>query len=330
MMRIIKKHEGEPSSSEVTPEALYLSRRSFMKAAGTAAAAGVLAACGVAPEGKIAPLSTATPTALTVAKSPTPLPGVDESGAPFTAVEAATHYNNFYEFSMDKDSVYSLAEKFHPLPWSIEVTGLVEKPKTFAIEDITRKFTSEERIYRLRCVEGWSMVIPWLGFPLSSLLKEVQPAGDANYVRFTTVMRPDEMPGQKFQMFTWPYTEGLRLDEAMHPLTILSTGMYGKDLLNQNGAPIRLVVPWKYGFKSAKSIVRIELVAYQPATFWETSAPDEYGFYSNVNPGHPHPRWSQATERRIGEFNRRKTLMFNGYADQVASLYQGMDLDKNY
>jgi sulfoxide reductase catalytic subunit YedY len=321
----------EPGQSEITPESLYISRRKFMTIAGAVVAGSALAACGVLPAGQITstPLP-APPLAGGRAPSPTPITGMDETGAPFTVIEAVTHYNNFYEFSMDKDSVYSLAEKFNPLPWTIEVGGLVQKPKTFDMEEILKMFPSEERIYRLRCVEGWSMVIPWLGFPLSSLLKQVEPTGDAKFVRFTSVMRPEEMPGQNFKAFAWPYIEGLRLDEAMHPLTILSTGLYGKSLLNQNGAPIRLVVPWKYGFKSAKSIVKIELVSEQPISFWETSGPEEYGFYSNVNPNHPHPRWSQATERRLGELARRPTLMFNGYAAQVASLYNGMDLDKNY
>jgi len=212
----------------------------------------------------------------------------------------------------------------------VDVYGLVNRPKTYGIEDLLKKFTQEERVYRLRCVEGWSMVIPWTGFSLAALLKEVEPTADAKYVRFETVYRPEEMKGQGNRFYPWPYQEGLRLDEAMHELTTLATGLYGLPMPNQNGAPIRLVVPWKYGFKSIKSIVKIELVDKQPETFWKVVNPKEYGFYSNVNPDHPHPRWFQNTERRIGELSRRPTLLFNGYADQVAHLYDGMDLDLYY
>ncbi|MEA4907144.1 MAG: protein-methionine-sulfoxide reductase catalytic subunit MsrP [Anaerolineaceae bacterium] len=306
-------------SSEITPESAYFSRRDFMKAAGVAGAtAALLAACGTAPQGSLA---SSTP-----GEATTVLPDVP------TDYEAITHYNNFYEFSTDKEAVARLAEKFQPSPWQVEVYGLVEKPQTFSIEDVLAKFPREERVYRLRCVEGWSMVIPWTGFPLGKLLKEVAPTGDAKYVRFETVYRPDEMPGQNSMFYPWPYQEGLRMDEAMHDLTLLATGMYGKEIPNQDGAPLRLVVPWKYGFKSIKSIVKIELVDYQPATLWNTIAPDEYGFYSNVNPQRPHPRWSQESERRIGDttFSRRPTLMFNGYADEVAQLYTGIDLIQNY
>jgi sulfoxide reductase catalytic subunit YedY len=212
----------------------------------------------------------------------------------------------------------------------VEVSGMVNNPKTYAVEDLIKQFPPEERIYRLRCVEAWSMVIPWEGFQLSKLLKEVEPTSDAKYVRFTALMDTKDMPGQKDGFYPWPYQEGLRLDEAMNELVILATGLYGEPLPPQDGAPIRLVVPWKYGFKSVKAIVKIELVAEQPATMWSSIAPNEYGFYANVNPNVPHPRWSQATERRIGELSRRETLLFNGYADQVADLYQGMDLKKNY
>jgi sulfoxide reductase catalytic subunit YedY len=215
-------------------------------------------------------------------------------------------------------------------PWTVAVGGLVNNPKTYGVEDLLAKFTQEERIYRLRCVEGWSMVIPWQGFPLAGVLREVDPMSKAKYVRFETLYDPKQMPGQNVGFYHWPYAEGLRLDEAMNDLTILSTGLYGKTLLPQNGAPIRLVVPWKYGFKSIKSIVRVELVDYQPETLWHAIAPNEYGFYSNVNPDRPHPRWSQASERRIGEAGRRPTLMFNGYAEEVASLYEGMDLQEYY
>jgi sulfoxide reductase catalytic subunit YedY len=249
----------------------------------------------------------------------------------------ATSYNNFYEFGSDKADPARNSGSFKPLPWAVKVDGLVANPKTFALEDIVKPARLEERIYRLRCVEGWSMVIPWIGFPLSELLKRVEPQGSAKYVAFETVVRPAEMPGQRglFQTLPWPYVEGLRLDEAMHPLTILAVGMYGETLPSQCGAPIRLVVPWKYGFKSIKSIVRISLVQDQPPISWSIQNSGEYGFYSNVNPEVDHPRWSQATERRIGDGSglfqkRRPTLMFNGYGEQVASLYAGMDLRANY
>jgi len=306
--------------SEITPKSLYLSRRDFLKAAGIATGAVFLAAC--------APSATATPTPTLPA--PQANGKTDELGDTFTPFDDITHFNNFYEFSEDKQAVSGLAEKFTTHPWTVEVGGLVGHPQKFAIEDLLKKFPQEERIYRLRCVEAWSMVIPWTGFTLASLLNEVQPLSDAKYVRFETVLRPEEMPGQKSMFYAWPYTEGLRLDEAMHDLTILATGLYGETLPAADGAPVRLVVPWKYGFKSIKSIVRIDLVADQPATFWNNLSPREYGFYSNVNPDRPHPRWSQASERRIGELNRRPTLMFNGYADQVAHLYEGMDLLQSY
>jgi sulfoxide reductase catalytic subunit YedY len=226
--------------------------------------------------------------------------------------------------------VASLAQGFKPSPWAVEVYGLVNKPKTYGMEDLLKNFTQEERIYRLRCVEAWSMVIPWTGFPLASILKEVEPTSAAKFVRFESVDRPDEMPGLSMSGYSWPYQEGLRLDEAMHDLTILATGLYGEPMPNQNGAPIRVVVPWKYGFKSIKSIIKIELVAESPSTLWNDANPREYGFYSNVNPDRPHPRWSQASERRIGELGRRETLPFNGYGAQVAHLYDGMDLLENY
>jgi len=261
---------------------------------------------------------------------PTVSQNTDELGDPLTSFEAITNYNNFYEFSMSKEAVARLAQGFTVAPWTITVGGLVNNPKTYDIDDLRKRFPQEERIYRLRCVEGWSMVIPWLGFPLGALLREVDPQSRARYVRFETVMRPEEMPGQRDPYFPWPYVEGLRLDEAMHDLTILSTGLYGKQLLPQNGAPVRLVVPWKYGFKSIKSIVKIDLVEEQPTSLWMASAPHEYGFYANVNPDVPHPRWSQATERRIGELGRRPTLKFNGYEEEVAALYAGMDLRANY
>jgi sulfoxide reductase catalytic subunit YedY len=313
------KYKSVPvKSSEITPYSQYVSRRDFLKAAGIVTGSALLAACS--------PRGTATP----AADAPVYPVEKDELGDPTNSFEDITHYNNYYEFTTDKEGVARLAEKFNPKPWTVEVYGLVNKPKTYAIEDLLSKFPQEERIYRLRCVEAWSMVIPWTGFSLSRLLKEVEPTSDAKFVRFETVDRPDEMPGQKSPFYPWPYQEGLRLDEAMHDLTILATGLYGQPMPNQNGAPIRLVVPWKYGFKSIKSIVKIELVDKQPATLWSSVGPDEYGFYSNVNPDRPHPRWSQASERRIGELSRRPTLMFNGYAEQVAGLYNGMDLVSNY
>ena len=310
-------------SSEITPEHIYRSRRQFLKAMGVLGAGALLAACGpLAPGQSGAPQ--ATPADLqTVAQT-------DELDDPLNSYEAITNYNNYYEFTTDKELVAVLASDFQSSPWQVEVTGLVNNPKTFGLEDLLKSFPQEERIYRLRCVEGWSMVIPWNGFPLSALLKQVDPTSQAKYVRFVTRYDPDIYPGQNSRFYPWPYQEGLRLDEAMHDLTILATGLYGKELPPQNGAPVRLVVPWKYGFKSIKAIIRIELVAEQPATLWSTVAPHEYGFYANVNPDVPHPRWSQASERRSGESGRRPTLLFNGYAEEVAHLYKDMDLSRYY
>lgn len=254
----------------------------------------------------------------------------DELGESVTTVKDITNFNNYYEFTVSKEGVAGFAEKFQTSPWDVEVYGLVNKPRKFSVDDLVKKFQPEERIYRLRCVEGWSMVIPWVGFPLAKLLEEVEPTLDARYVRFETVFRPEEMPGQKQAVYPWPYQEGLRLDEALNDLTILATGLYGGELPAQNGGGIRLVVPWKYGFKSIKAVIKIELVSAQPSTLWNTIAPNEYGFYSNVNPNVDHPRWSQSTERRIGEVSRRDTLLFNGYAEQVAHLYEAMDLKVNY
>jgi len=251
-----------------------------------------------------------------------------------TKFEAATTYNNFYEFGVNKEDPARLAGTLKPRPWAVQVDGLVHKPKTYDIDELLRLAPLEERVYSLRCVEGWSMVLPWIGYPLAALLKRVEPTGKARYVEFTTLLDPSQFPAQRPSFFgfslEWPYVEGLRLDEALHPLTLLTVGMYGQVLPNQNGAPVRVVVPWKYGFKSAKSLVRIRAVADEPKTAWNRAAPQEYGFYSNVNPAVSHPRWSQATERRIGEFRRRPTLPFNGYGDQVAPLYAGMDLKKHY
>ncbi len=305
--------------SEITPEHIYLARRGFIKAMGFTAAGALLAACALQETSE-------------QIEGPTPVAdaGTDEFGDPLNSFEAITNYNNYYEFSIDKTAVAQIASDFETSPWSVEVGGLVRNPGVYDIQDLRTKFTQEERVYRLRCVEGWSMVIPWLGFPLRALLDEVEPTSDARYVRFETVYRPEDMPGQRSGFYNWPYIEGLRIDEAMNNLTLLATGLYGRDLLPQSGAPVRLVVPWKYGFKSIKSIVRIDLVEEQPVSLWMAAAPHEYGFYANVNPDVPHPRWSQSSERRIGETGRRPTLPFNGYADEVAYLYEGMDLKVNY
>jgi sulfoxide reductase catalytic subunit YedY len=308
------------SPSEITPEHLYLSRRRFIKGIGAlATSALVLSGCG--------PVAAPSPTPSAPADDAAPQAGAggDELGDPLTPEEDINSYNNYYEFSLGKEQVAELAQDFRTSPWTVEVGGLVNQPRTFDLDDL-REFGEQERIYRMRCVEAWSMVIPWLGFPLAELLREVEPTSDAQYVRLETLYDPEQMPGQRNQRFPWPYVEGLRLDEAMHDLAILATGIYGKPLLPQTGAPVRLVVPWKYGFKSIKSIVKIDLVADMPVSLWMAQAPNEYGFYANVNPNVAHPRWSQSTERRIGEGGRRKTLLFNGYEEEVAHLYQGMDL----
>jgi len=305
----VKKRTGiEIPSSEITPKHLYLSRRKFLKgaAAGAATLAGsaVLASCRPSAPGS---------------ESETP-PGevgatTDELGDSLTEYRDVVGYNNFYEFALDKESVASRAANFVTSPWQLTVGGLVNNPKTYDLDDLVR-FDQEERIYRLRCVEAWSMVIPWIGFPLSALLADVEPRSSAKYVRFETLYDPEQMPGQR--------------SRAVHDLTLLATGLYGEDLPPQNGAPVRLVVPWKYGFKNIKSIVKIDLVEEMPISLWMQASPREYGFYANVNPEVPHPRWSQATERRIGESGRRNTPIFNGYADQVAALYEGMDLQVNF
>jgi methionine sulfoxide reductase catalytic subunit len=274
--------------------------------------------------------SGASPAATNVPAEPKAGQATDELGDKLTSYQDVTTYNNYYEFGTGKDDPAVRAKNFKTAPWTVQVGGLVNKARTFGVDDLARMFPPEERIYRLRCVEAWSMVIPWMGFQLNKLLKEVEPTSAAKYVRFETLDDPMQMPGQRDRTYVWPYVEGLRLDEAMNDLVLLATGLYGKPTLPQNGAPIRLVVPWKYGFKSIKSIVKIDLVTEQPTSLWMNAAPDEYGFYSNVNPAVSHPRWSQASERRIGETGRRKTLPFNGYADQVAGLYAGMDLAKYY
>ena len=309
-------------SSEITPEALYVDRRRFL---GVAAAAGAVAAAGI-----LAPA--------VLRRGGEGAAGVRIAGGDvgqeredkLTPFDDVTSYNNFYEFGTGKDDPKRNAGTLRPKPWTVRVDGEVARPADYALEDFLKPHRQQERVYRLRCVEGWSMVIPWLGFPLAELLRRVQPTSKARFVEFTTLLDPRQMPGQRSNVLPWPYVEALRLDEAMHPLTILATGVYDRALPNQNGAPLRLVVPWKYGFKSGKSIVKIRLTERQPATTWNVAAADEYGFYANVNPQVDHPRWSQARERRIGEWLRRPTLMFNGYGDQVASLYRGMDLRANY
>ncbi len=330
-------------SSEITPEHVYINRRKFMQGLGVVAGAAVLAACTAPAQQTPKPVSPATsgPAATPagegtsggatgVSAEPKASKDTDELGDKLTPYEAVTTYNNYYEFSTDKSEPARLSVDFRTAPWTVAVGGLVNKPRTFGIEELTHLFVPEERIYRLRCVEAWSMVIPWLGFQLNKLLEQVEPTSAAKYVRFETLEDPTQMPGQRSPWYQWPYVEGLRIDEAMNDLSILATGLYGKPTLPQNGAPIRLVVPWKYGFKSIKSIVKIDLVAEQPTSLWMAAAPNEYGFYANVNPAVDHPRWSQASERRIGETGRRKTLPFNGYTEQVAGLYTGMDLATYY
>jgi|SRR5215217_1219471 len=304
------RHGGDLTENDVTPQGVYLRRREFMTGvagAGLALAAGPASA--VALKGAPSRYST------------------DEKKTPR---EDVTGYNNFYEFGLDKEDPARNAGKLKVAPWTVKIDGACNKPGTYDLADFLRGNPLQERIYRLRCVEGWSMVIPWLGVPLADLLKRYEPTSKARYVAFETLYRPAEMPGQRRPVLEWPYREGLRIDEAMNPLAIMAVGLYGETLPNQNGAPMRLVVPWKYGFKSIKSVTRISFVEKQPRTAWNVSAPREYGFYSNVNPEVDHPRWSQASERRIGEFRRRETLMFNGYGEQVASLYRGMDLKKNF
>ncbi len=318
---LIKKAE-DILSSEITPKSLYLNRRKFMAGA---AAAGAFAASGLGISKFLSPSATVL--------AGTKIDGLQKS--PFSTTEKVTpytdvtHYNNYYEFSTDKDGPAELAKNFRTRPWKVKIEGAVAKKQEIDIDTIMKMAPAEERIYRHRCVEGWSIVVPWVGFSLSELIKRANPTSKAKFVEFTTIYDPSQMPGQRRDVLQWPYVEGLRMDEAMHPLTLLCFGMYGEQLPNQDGAPLRIVVPWKYGFKSAKAIVRINFTDKQPRNTWNLSAPQEYGFYSNVNPNVDHPRWSQAKERRLGEFTKRPTLMFNGY-DQVASLYSGMDLKKNF
>ncbi|OIO59107.1 MAG: protein-methionine-sulfoxide reductase catalytic subunit MsrP [Alphaproteobacteria bacterium CG_4_10_14_0_2_um_filter_63_37] len=303
-------------ASEITDRELYLRRRDFIKL-GAAATVGALSLAGLPLTAWGARKLHGKPSRFST----------DETPAPKNEI---TQYNNFYEFTTDKQEVAEAARNFKTDSWSVQVEGEVENPRTFTMEELLTRFPLEERIYRLRCVEGWSMVVPWIGFELSHLLKEVRPTSKGKFVAFESVLDPKQMPNQNRALLRWPYTEGLRIDEAMHPLTLMVVGLYGEILPNQNGAPIRLAVPWKYGFKSAKSIVRIRLTETQPPCTWNISNPREYGFYSNVNPEVDHPRWSQARERRLGEWTRRPTLMFNGYGDEVAHLYTGMDLRKNF
>ncbi|HUX90665.1 MAG TPA: protein-methionine-sulfoxide reductase catalytic subunit MsrP [Gallionellaceae bacterium] len=320
---LIKK-PSDIKSSEITSQQAYLSRRDFISS--SAHALGVITA-GLAAPGLLLGSQEAE-------ANTTKLSGLRKSvlsaNEPLTPYKDVTTYNNFYEFGTDKYSPAQLAGTLNPHPWTITVEGEVKKPKTYDIDALLKLAPLEERIYRLRCVEGWSMVIPWAGFPLSELIKQVQPNGNAKFVEFISLHDPKQMPGQRTSVLDWPYVEGLRMDEAMHPLTILALGLYGEVLPKQNGAPVRLVAPWKYGFKGAKSIVKIRFSSTPIASSWMKANPSEYGYFANVNPNVDHPRWSQARERRIGEFSKRETLMFNGYAEQVAHMYSGMDLKKFY
>lgn len=319
---LIKKASDIPSS-EITPKSLYLNRRKFLAGA---ALAGASAALGAGLKETIFPSATVF--------AGNKINGIQKSS--FSTTETVTpyndvtHYNNYYEFGTSKDEPAESAKNFRTRPWKVKIEGQVEKKQELDVDEIIKMAPPEERIYRHRCVEAWSIVVPWVGFSLSELIKRAKPTSKAKFVEFTTLFDLNQMPGQRRQVLDWPYVEGLRMDEAMNPLALLCFGMYGEDLPNQDGAPIRLVVPWKYGFKCGKSIVKIRFTDYQPRNTWNVSAPQEYGFYANVNPNVDHPRWSQAKERRLGEFFKRPTLMFNGYGDQVASLYSGMDLKKNF
>ena len=319
---LIKKPD-DIRSSEITDEKHYVDRRKFIVAAGAVgvAAVGAAWAGGVLTPGLLRARPRGRGEDVTVTGQ-----GEDK----INSYEDITSYNNYYEFGTDKEDPKANAHTLRTRPWTVQVTGLVKKPATYQFEDLIKPHKLQDRVYRLRCVEAWSMVIPWQGIPLADMIRRFEPLPSAKYVAFTTLLRPSEMPGQRRQTLQWPYVEGLRMDEAMHPLTLMVTGLYGKTLPNQNGAPLRLIVPWKYGFKGIKSIVKIDFVEQQPPTTWSIANPDEYGFYANVNPTVDHPRWTQSRERRIGEFRRRPTLMFNGYGDQVAQLYAGMDLRKNY
>ncbi len=320
---LIKK-APDVRESEVTPKELFLRRREFIAAAGVTAAAVATNGFGLLKDDEVGAQNPKAQKLGDLKKSPF---STDEK---INSYKDVTTYNNFYEFGTDKDDPGKYAGTLRPRPWSVVVEGQCGKPGTYDIEDIMKWAPLEERIYRMRCVEAWSMVIPWAGYPMSEFLKRFEPTSKAKYVQFKTLVDPKQMPGQTEPALPWPYVEGLRMDEAMHPLTLLGLGLYGEVLPNQNGAPLRLVVPWKYGFKSIKSIVRVEFTEKEPYNTWKQMQSSEYGFYANVNPQVDHPRWSQGSERRLGEFFRRKTLMFNGYGDQVASLYTGMDLRKNF
>lgn len=314
--------------SEITPPDVYFNRRMFLRGGIVAATAAGTALAYRRLNG--VDLVTGEQPPIPGIVKPGPGQGFTVAGEALTPRDSIANYNNFYEFTTNKDGVAAAAADFKTDGWTITVDGLCAKPRVFDMDDLRKVAPPEERVYRMRCVEAWSMVIPWVGFALGKLLAKVEPTSAAKFVAFETLMDPERMPNQTTSVLDWPYVEGLRIDEAMHPLAILATGLYGQELPPQDGAPVRLVTPWKYGFKGIKSIVKISLVAAKPPTTWNKRAPDEYGFYANVNPNHDHPRWSQATERRIGETSRRKTLPFNGYADQVASLYTGMDLDVEF
>jgi sulfoxide reductase catalytic subunit YedY len=316
---MVRSHEVSSPVDRPTPLRLYLRRREFLAlGAGSMVGAAALARAGLA----------------TAESEPPLLPGVkkgpfstDEKPTPY---EDVTHYNNYYEFGTGKEDPAANAGSFRTRPWSVSFEGEIRNPQTVAIDDLMSWFPLEERIYRMRCVEAWSMVVPWVGFPLADLVRRLDPTPKARYVAFTSLLDPSQMPGQRRGVLPWPYVEGLRLDEATHPLTLLVVGLYGRGLPNQDGAPLRLIVPWKYGFKGIKAVTKVRFVETQPRTTWSAMAPNEYGFYANVNPAVDHPRWSQARERRIGEFFKRPTLPFNGYGDQVAHLYDGMDLRRNF
>lgn len=319
---MIIKRPDSVKSSEITDEAVYLNRRKFITSTSKAA----LAIAGGMTLPELAGFNRAQ-AALTLGDIRKSRYVLDEEKTPLKDI---TRYNNFYEFSTDKEGPALLSKNFRTDPWTLRIDGEVKNPASYQLEDFIKPYNLEERVYRMRCVEAWSMVIPWVGFSFAEVIKKVEPTSRAKFVEFTTLYDPEQMPGQKRNVLPWPYVEGLRMDEAAHPLTILAVGLYGKVLPNQNGAPIRLVIPWKYGFKNIKSIVRIRFTEKQPKTTWNIAGPREYGFYANVNPEVDHPRWSQARERRIGDFFKRKTLMFNGYAEEVAHLYRGMDLRKHY
>jgi sulfoxide reductase catalytic subunit YedY len=320
-MKILIRRPADIRQSEITPYEVFRRRRELIRAAGALTAVSARGAASLAWALRAA----AEPIRLFgVKKSPL---SIDEKQTPYDVV---TSYNNFYEFGTDKSDPAENAGKLKVAPWAVAVEGEIKRPKVYDIDELMKLAPLEERVYRLRCVEGWSMVVPWAGYPLNELIRRVEPTGNAKFVEFVTLADPKQMPGLRSPVLDWPYVEGLRMDEAQHPLTLLTLGVYGQTLPNQNGAPVRLIVPWKYGFKSGKSLVKIRFVEKQPQTAWMRAGPSEYGFYSNVNPDVDHPRWSQATERRLGEFTKRKTMLFNGYGEQVASMYAGMDLKKNF